>query len=140
MLGRISEKQNGFVSILKTHYSTIPLFHHSKLKAYQFPIEVYLSEVNLSLYFSDDNSFRFTHRCACQASQTVLGSDGNCLVRHFKNIYRTHFQTLFTGITFVRVHVNQIDFVISQCLRHNSSLLMSYPLKHFLFGLEILFH
>jgi len=126
MLARISEKQNGFVSILKTHYSTIPLFHHSKLKAYQFPIEVYLSEVNLSLYFSDDNSFGFTHRCACQTPQAVPGSDGNCLVRHFKHIYRTHFQTLFTGITFVRVHVNQIDFVISQCLRHGFTLTNSF--------------
>jgi hypothetical protein len=39
-VGKNIWKQNGFFSILKSHYSTIPAFHHSKLELYALPTEM----------------------------------------------------------------------------------------------------
>jgi hypothetical protein len=39
-VGKNIRKQNGFFSILKSHYSTTPAFHHSKLKILAIPTEM----------------------------------------------------------------------------------------------------
>jgi hypothetical protein len=40
-------------------------------------------------------------------------------MRHFKDFYRTIFDAVFAGITFVRIDIDEINFVVPQYLCHN---------------------
>jgi hypothetical protein len=40
-------------------------------------------------------------------------------MRHFKYFYRTIFDTIFAGITSVRIDMDEINFVVPQYLGHN---------------------
>ena len=72
----------------------------------------------VDLDFCYNDRIRLAHRSARQASQAVLRPDRNGLVWHFEHIHRTHLQTFLTRITFVRIHVNQINFIISYRFGH----------------------
>ena len=66
-----------------------------------------------ALDLCDYNSLRLAYGRASQASQAILGSYGNSLVRHFENIRWTHQNAFLAGIAEIGLHVDQIYFIIS---------------------------
>jgi hypothetical protein len=84
------------------------------------------------LNFRYDDRFGFAYRGTGQATQAIQRPHRDRLVRHLKNIRRTHFDALFAGIAFLGIDIDQIDFVVSGCLWHDRLPLSEFsdcPLK-----------